>query len=64
MQKYTGACSPDQVHILQEICDVVMRELRANGTISRSEDVELLRDVIARRESIPMETASSGIGRS
>jgi hypothetical protein len=49
MQKYAGACSPDQVHMLQEICDVVMRELRANGTISLSEDIELLRDVIAGR---------------
>jgi hypothetical protein len=49
MRKYSGSCSPDEVHILQDICDVVMRELREHGRVSPSEDTELLRDVIARR---------------
>jgi hypothetical protein len=49
MRRYSGACSPDEVHILQDICDVVLTELGAHGSISLSEDIELLRDVIARR---------------
>ena len=49
MRRYVGACSPDEVHILQDICDIVMRELGVHGSISSNEDTELLRDVIARR---------------
>jgi hypothetical protein len=49
MRRYSGACSPDEVYILQNICDLVMRELGAHGSISPNEDPELLRDVIARR---------------
>jgi hypothetical protein len=45
MQRYAGSCSPEQVHVLQQVCDTVLEELRAKGNAS----TELLRDIIARR---------------
>jgi hypothetical protein len=49
MHRYVGSCNPEQVHLLQNICNMVLKELRKNGSISLPSDMELLRDVIARR---------------
>jgi len=31
MQRYAGSCSPEQLHRLQKIFDLICMELRANG---------------------------------
>lgn len=49
MQRYAGSCSPDEVHMLQRICDLILSELQANGRAALTDDTDLLRDVIARR---------------
>jgi hypothetical protein len=49
MNRYAGSCSAEQVRLLQNICNMVLQELRTNKSISLSDDIELLRDVIARR---------------
>jgi hypothetical protein len=51
MQKFAGSCTPDQLHTLQRVFDLIWMELRANGHANYTgpSDPDLLRDEIARR---------------
>lgn len=49
MHRYAGSCNPEQVHLLQDICNEVLEEMGKNDGLSLPCDMELLRDVIARR---------------
>jgi hypothetical protein len=51
MQKFAGLCSPEQLHTLQKIFDLIWMELRAStmSTYSGPSDPDALRDEIARR---------------
>jgi hypothetical protein len=51
MQKFAGACSPEQLSTLQTIFDLIWMEMRASSTSSYSgpADPDALRDEIAKR---------------
>lgn len=51
MQKFAGSCSPEQLHTLQSIFDLIWIELRSSSMSSYSgpSDPDELRDQIARR---------------
>jgi hypothetical protein len=51
MPKFTGTCSPEQLHTLQSIFDLIWMELRASSTGSYSgpSDPDALHDEIAKR---------------
>lgn len=51
MLKFSGTCSPEQLHTLQSIFDLIWMELRTNNTsiYSGPSDPDTLRDEIARR---------------
>ena len=51
MRKHLGKCSPEQLHTLQKILDLIWMELRASSTgkYSGPSDPDTLRDEIARR---------------
>ena len=51
MQKFAGLCSPEQLHALQSIFDLIWMELRESSTsrYSGPSDPDDLRDEIARR---------------
>ena len=65
MQRYLGSCSPGQVQMLQNICDMVLLELQARSAVKAT---ALLRDIITRRvlshfydETFNMETAAEAV---
>jgi hypothetical protein len=51
MQKFAGLCTPEQLHTLQRVFDLIWMELRANGHANYNgpSDPDELRDEIARR---------------
>lgn len=51
MLTFAGSCSPEQLHTLQKIFDVIWMELRAStmSNYSGHSDPDALRDEIARR---------------
>ena|SRR5687767_9718983 len=51
LQKFAGSCSPEQLHTLQSILDLIWMELRASSTSNYSgpSDPDMLREEIARR---------------
>jgi len=51
MQKFAGSCSPEKLHTLQKIFDLIWMELRAStaSTFNGSSDPDALRNEIARR---------------
>jgi hypothetical protein len=51
MRKFEGTCSPEQLHTLQRVFDLIWMELRASSMSSYSgpSDPDALRDEIARR---------------
>lgn len=51
MQKFAGTCSPEQLHTLQSIFDLIWMELRENSTGSYTgpSEPDELREQIARR---------------
>jgi hypothetical protein len=51
MDQETGSCSPEQLHTLQKIFDLIWMELRAAGSSRFSGPIEpdILRTEIARR---------------
>ena len=51
MQKFAGTCTPEQLHALQRVFDLIWMELRANGHANYNGplDPDALRDEIARR---------------
>ena len=51
MQRFAGSCSPEQLHTMQSIFDLIWMELRAHTTVSFSGplDPDGLREEIARR---------------
>jgi hypothetical protein len=51
MRKFAGSCSPEQLHTLQTVFDLIWMELQANSSSSYSgpSDPDALRDEIARR---------------
>jgi hypothetical protein len=51
MLKFAGTCSPEQLHTLQRIFDLIWMELRAStmSNYSGPADPDALRDEIARR---------------
>ena len=51
MLKFAGSCSPEQLHTLQKIFDLIWMELRAStmSNYSGPADPDALRDEIARR---------------
>lgn len=61
MQKFAGTCSPEQLHTLQSIFDLIWMELREKITDSYSgpSEPDELRDQIARRVLEHSDGASS-----
>ena len=51
MQKFAGSCTPEQLHTLQRVFDLIWMELRANGHADYNgpSDPDALHDEIARR---------------
>jgi hypothetical protein len=51
MLKFAGSCSPEQLHTLQKVFDLIWMELRAStmSNYSGPSDPDVLRDEIARR---------------
>jgi hypothetical protein len=51
MQKFAGSCSPEQLHTLQKMFDLIWMELRAStsSTYSGPSGPDALRNEIARR---------------
>jgi hypothetical protein len=51
MHKFAGSCSPEQLHTLQKIFDLIWMELQESSTSKYNgpADPNLLRDEIARR---------------
>jgi hypothetical protein len=51
MQRYAGSCSPEQLHTLQKIFDLIWMDLRSNGSSRYTGplDPDALREEVARR---------------